>query len=85
MSAHDLALVLPSLVQQPACLALATHHAETSHEHLRDLLAADPQHGRRHALEPAGLQRVPPDLDACCATRLSHGRSTNAVIERYRR
>ncbi len=54
-AARDLSTALPSLIEQPAWQALAAHHADTGHTHLRDLFAADAERGQRYTLEAVGL------------------------------
>jgi glucose-6-phosphate isomerase len=46
---------IAALRRRPAWAALERHHAEVAGVHLRDLFAADPERGRRLALEAAGL------------------------------
>ena len=42
-------------VSLPAWQALAGHHAECAHVHLRDLFASDERRGQRYSIEAAGL------------------------------
>ena len=46
----------PMLSQRPAWQALAAHHAQFRHAHLRQLFADDPGRGERLAAEGAGLR-----------------------------
>src|SRR5918995_6785912 len=46
---------VPALTQRPAWRALAAHHAQPRHAHLRQLFADDPGRGERFAAEGAGL------------------------------
>src|SRR5262245_56660906 len=45
----------PVLTQRPAWQALAAHHEQLRHVHLRELFADDPGRGERFAAEGAGL------------------------------
>ncbi|MEV0458188.1 glucose-6-phosphate isomerase [Catellatospora methionotrophica] len=46
---------IPPLRERPAYAALAEHHTQLQHRHLRDLFAEDAQRGERLSAEAAGL------------------------------